>query len=143
MPKGTSFDNSLLKLIFNGNNIANLADNAASGPLTNLFVSLHTADPSAGNQNTSEVVYTGYNRVAVARNNSGWTVTANNTVNAGNINFPPCTGGNNTVAWFAIGQNNSGVGGQIYYAGALSSNLTVVNGITPIFSAGNCAATES
>ena len=37
--KGSTFSNDLLKLIFNATAIANIADNAASGPLTNLYVS--------------------------------------------------------------------------------------------------------
>jgi len=142
MGKSTSFDNSLLLLIFNGNNIANLADNAAS-PITSLFLSLHTADPSSGNQNTSEIVYTSYNRVAVSRNSAGWTVTGANAVNANNIAFPQCTGGNNTAAFFAIGKNNTGTAGQLYYVGALNSNLIVTNGITPTFAPGTAIVSEA
>jgi hypothetical protein len=42
---------NLLKLIFNAVAIANIADNAAASPLTNLFWALHTADPGdAGTQ---------------------------------------------------------------------------------------------
>lgn len=83
MPKGTTFDNDLLKLIFNGTAIANLADNAASSPYTNLYLSLHTADPtSAGNQTSSETSYTNYARVAVTRNTGGWTVSTNQVSNA-------------------------------------------------------------
>ena len=55
-----AFANDLLKLIFNATSISNLADNAGSSPLTNLYIALHTADPgAAGNQSTSEVNYTG------------------------------------------------------------------------------------
>lgn len=133
MAKSTTFENDLLALIFKGTAIANLADNAASSPLTNLFVALHTADPSAGNQNTSEVAYTGYARVAVSRNAAGWTVTGNNAVNANAVTFPACTGGANTAAFASIGKNNTGVAGEIYYAGALNSNLAISNGITPQF----------
>ena len=68
MSKGDTFENDLLKLIFNGTAIANIADNAATSPLTNLFVALHTADPGeTGNQSTNEVSYTGYARATVAR----------------------------------------------------------------------------
>ena len=78
MSKGNTFENDLLKLIFNGTAIGNIADNAGTGPLTNLYVALHTANPGeAGAQNTSECAYTGYARVAVARSGSGWTVTGN------------------------------------------------------------------
>jgi len=72
MSKSNAFENSLLKLIFNATAIANLADNAATSPLTNLYVSLHTADPGeAGDQSTNEVSYTSYARVAVARTTGG------------------------------------------------------------------------
>lgn len=40
--KGNTTDANLLKLLFQAVAIANLADNAASSPLANLFVSLHT-----------------------------------------------------------------------------------------------------
>ncbi len=142
MGKGTTFDNDLLKGIFQGTNIANLLDNGAS-PITSLFVALHTADPSAGNQNTSEVAYTGYNRVGVARNSAGWTVTGANVVNAGAVTFPACGGGANTAAFVSIGKNNTGVAGEIYYSGNLTANLAISNGITPSFAANNLAVTES
>ena len=75
MSKGNTFEPDLLALIFNATAIANIADNAATSPLTNLYVSLHTADPGeAGSQTTSETAYTGYARVAVARTSGGWTV---------------------------------------------------------------------
>ena len=64
--KSSNFANELLKLIFNGTAIANLADNAASSPITNWELSLHTALPTSG-QNHNEVTYTGYARVPVAR----------------------------------------------------------------------------
>ena len=39
--------------------------------ITNLYVSLHTADPGeAGDQTTSEATYTGYARIAVVRSGS-------------------------------------------------------------------------
>ena len=67
--KSATFENDILKLIFNGTAITNVADNAATSPLANLYVSLHTADPTdAGNQTSNEISYTGYARVAVARN---------------------------------------------------------------------------
>jgi hypothetical protein len=144
MPKGTTFDNDLLKLIFQATAIANVADNAASGPLTNLYVALHTGDPSAGNQNTSESLYSGYARVAVSRNSSGWTVTGANAVNAGAITFPACNGGtNSTVTHASIGKNASGVAGEVYYSGALNNSLAISNGITPSFGASNLTVTES
>ena len=43
-----AFANDLLKLIFNATPIANLADNAASSPLSSLYMALHTSDPGPG-----------------------------------------------------------------------------------------------
>jgi hypothetical protein len=45
MSMGNTFENDIAKLIFNATAIANIADNAASSPLTSLYVALHTADP--------------------------------------------------------------------------------------------------
>ena len=106
MSKGNTFENDLLLLIFNGTAIANIADNAASSPLTNLYVSLHTGDPGeAGNQTTNECAYTSYARVAVARSGSGWTVSGNAVSNAAAITFPAATGGTETATHFAVGRS--------------------------------------
>ena len=132
MAKGNSFINSLLKLIFNATAIANIADNAATSPLTNLYVSLHTADPGAGGtQNTSEITYTSYARVAVARTTGGWTAASAQVTNpVAAITFPAGTGGSGTATNFAIGTLSSGAG-IILYTGTISPNVVTGNGITP------------
>lgn len=131
MGKGATFSNDWLKLIFNATAIANICDNAASSPLTNLYVALHTADPtSAGNQSTSEATYTGYARVAVARSSGGWTVTTNSVSPAGTISFPACTGGTNTITNFSIGVASSGAS-KILYSGTVTPNISVASGVTP------------
>lgn len=131
MPKNAAFDNSLLLLIFNATTIANIANNASSSPLTNLYVSLHTADPTtSGNQTSSEATYTGYARVAVARTSAGWTVTTNSVSPAATISFPACTGGTNTITNWAVGSASTGTG-SILYSGTVSPNISVANGVTP------------
>lgn len=130
--KGSTFDNDLLKLIFNATAIANVADNAATSPLTNLYASLHTADPTVGgNQTSNEISYTGYARVAVARTSGGWTVTAASVSPAATISFGQMTAGaGGTVTHVVIGTASSGTGKILYY-GALSPNIVVANGVTP------------
>jgi hypothetical protein len=131
MSKSNAFENSLLKLIFNATAIANLADNAASSPLTNLYVSLHTADPGeAGDQSTSEATYTGYARVAVARTTGGWTVTNNSVSPVSNIDFANCTAGTNTITYFGVGTASSGAG-VLYYSGTVTPSISVSSGVTP------------
>lgn len=142
MSKGNTFENDLLKLIFNATAIANIADNAASSPLTSLYVSLHTADPGeAGNQTTSEATYTSYARVAVARNSGGWTVSGNEATNAALVQFPQCTGSSNTITYVGVGTDSSGTG-KLLYSGALSASLAVSSGIQPQFAAGALDITE-
>ena len=129
--KSDTFENDLLKLIFQATAVANIADNAATSPLTNLYVSLHTADPGeAGTQSTSEATYTSYARVAVARTSGGWTVTGNSVSPAAAITFPAATGGTSTITHFAIGVAASGAT-KVLYSGTVSPSITVANGITP------------
>lgn len=141
MSKGNTFENDLLKLIFQATAIANIADNAASSPLTNLYVSLHTSDPGeAGDQTTNETTYTSYARVAVARSGSGFTVTNNSVSPAANIDFPACTGGTATITHFGIG-TASGSTGKLLYKGAVTPNISVSTGVTPRLTA-STAVTE-
>lgn len=142
MSKGNTFENDLVKLIFNATAIANIADNAATGPLTNLYVSLHTSDPGeGGSQTTNETTYGSYARVAVARNSGGWTVSANAVSNTAAINFPECTSGTPTITHFAVGTDSSGAG-KILYSGALTASLAVSTGITPSFAIGDLDISE-
>jgi len=131
MSKGNTFENDILKLIFNATPIANMADNAATSPLTNIYVSLHTADPGeAGDQTTSEATYGSYARVAVARTTGGWTVTANSVSPVANIDFPAATSGTNTITHFGVGTASSG-SGKLLYSGTVTANISVSTGVTP------------
>ena len=142
MSKGNTFENDVVKLIFNATAIANIADNASSSPLTSLYLALHTADPGeAGDQTTSEATYTSYARVAVTRNSGGWTVSGNSATNTALVQFPQCTGGTNTITHVSIGTASSGTG-KILYSGALNSSLSVSNLIQPQFAASALTVTE-
>lgn len=131
MSKGNTFETDLLTLIFNATAIANLADNAASSPFTNIYVSLHTADPGeAGTQTTSECAYGAYARVAVARTSGGWTVSAGSVSPVANIDFPLCTSGTETVTHFGVGTVIS-ASGKLLYSGTVTPNIAVSTGVTP------------
>lgn len=113
-----SFTNSaqanFLKLIFNATNWANLADNTVTSPATNIYLSLHTADPgSAGTQTTNETAYTGYARVAVLRTTGGFTVSGTSPTTVSNvsaINFPQCGITGATITHFGVGLSSAGAG---------------------------------
>lgn len=131
--KGNWLSNGLLNAIFQGTTLTGLIENASVSPLTSLYVSLHTADPGpAGTQNTSEVSYTSYARVAVVRTSSGWTTASAESVSpVGNIVFPTSTGGSTPVAaFFAIGDLITGAG-DILYSGPITPNITINSGVQP------------
>lgn len=132
MGMSSTFANDLLKLIMNATAVANIADNAGSSPITNIQISLHTADPGAGgNQTTNEISYTGYARVAVARTSGGWTVTSNAVSPVATISFGQMTGGSGGTATFmGVGTASSGAG-KLLWSGAISPTISVTNGVTP------------
>lgn len=142
MSKGDTWENDFLKLTFNATAIANIADNAATSPLTQLFVALHTADPGeTGTQSTNEISYTGYARVGVNRNSGGWTVTANSVSPAADITFGACTAGSGTATHFSVGVASSGAT-KVLYKGALSPTIAVSSGVTPRITASGTTITE-
>jgi len=131
MSLGNTFENDVAKLIFNATAIANIADNAASAPLTNLYVGFHTADPGeAGDQTTSETTYGSYARVAVARTSGGWTITGNSVSPAANVDAPQATSGTATLTHFTVGTASSGAG-KLLVSGTLTPNISVSSGVTP------------
>lgn len=144
MPKSTATCNSILALIFNATAWADIAENDSSTPATNLYLSLHTADPGVGNnQTTNETSYTNYARIAVARTTSGWDVPSGGaTANAALAQFAQCGVTGATITHVAIGTASSGAG-TVLYAGELSSSLAVANGIQPQFAAGALDVTET
>jgi len=97
-----------------------------------LYLALHTADPGeAGNQGTSEISYTGYSRVAVARTTGGWTVSGNSVSPVAAIEFGEMTGGaGGTVTHASIGTVSTGTG-KILYSGALTPTIAVALGVLP------------
>lgn len=144
MPKSTPTCNSIVNLMYRATAWANVADNASASPLTNVYVSLHTADLTAAtNQQTEdETAYTNYARQAVARS-TGWNAASGGgTANAATISFPQCGATGATLTHVATGTAVSGTG-SVWHYGALNSSLAVSSGITPQFAAGALTVTEA
>lgn len=144
MPKSTTASNNILALIFNATTWNEIAENDTSSPATNLYLSLHTADPGVGgSQTTNETSYTNYARIAVARTTGGWDAPSGGaTANAALAQFAQCGASGATLTHVAIGTASSGAG-LVLYAGALTSSLAVANGIQPQFAAGALDITEA
>lgn len=128
----TASGNAFIKLILQAIAIANLADNAASAPLANLYVSLHTSAPgTTGNQSSNEISYTSYARLPVARSAAGWTVVNNEaTLVAAMEFFEMATGAGGTVTHIGIGTLVTGTGLLLLY-GTVTPTIPVQAGVVP------------
>lgn len=130
--KSDSAENGWLLLLFNAVGYANVADDAGSSPLSDLYVAAHTDDPGDdGDQTTNECTYTGYGRVAIVRSSSGWTVTDDTVVP---VTSPTplglCSAGSENITHWSVGELSSGAG-RIFYSGPVTPNIAVAVGITP------------
>lgn len=119
MSKSNTFENSLMLLLFNNTNIANIGDaTGLRGSTTagSLYLSLHTADPGeVGSAVTNECAYLNYARVAIARSGAGFVVTNSSVSPAANADFPQAGAGANEVAThFAVVNTVSGAGIILY-----------------------------
>lgn len=134
--KFDSFENSLLLLVFNNTNIANVGDaTGLRGSTTagTLSWGLSTADPTEeGNQGSSEITYTSYDRVDKARSSAGFTVSGSSVIPNGAVTFPAGTGGSGTASFFTIGVSGTPAdSGVALYGGAISPAIVCGNGVTP------------
>jgi hypothetical protein len=132
--KSDLFSNALLNLVFQGTEFAGIFQNVDTDPVTEYWISLHTADPGpSGNQATSEVNYTSYARVSIARSSGGWTTSSAESVSPlANIVWPTSTqvSGGPTAAYWGIGTAESGAG-QLLYSGPITPTIACTNGVAP------------
>lgn len=144
MSMSNAAEAALLDLLFLNTDWANVGDAGGlqnSATAGSFFIALHTADPGeAGDQTTSEVSYTGYARVAVARTAGGWTRSVSTVSNTATVQFGECTAGSATATHFSIGTASTGTG-QIILSDALTASRSISAGITPLFNAGALTAT--
>lgn len=144
MPKSTSICNSGLALLYNATAWANIADNAAASPATNIYMALHTASlAGASTQATTETAYTNYARVAVARTTGGWSAPASGaTSNVAAVEFAQCGVTGATITTASTGKDASGAG-IIFHYGDLNASIAVSNQIQPRFPAAAVTITET
>lgn len=147
--KADSFASWLIRLIFLNEDTPgspNIGSDGLHGSTIagNLYLSLHTSNPSAGDQGTSEVVYAGYNRVPIPRGPSDWVESVNGRVeNINSISFPVCSGGSTTATHFGIGTDGTpGNATPLLYAGSLNTPNLIVVGVLPTFAPGQLTVQE-
>jgi hypothetical protein len=135
MSKSDTFENDLMKLIFNNISITNIGDAAGilqSAAAGSLYWSLHTGDPGeTGTAVTNEAAYTGYARVAAARSSAAFTVTGNSVSPVANVDFGECTASaGGPITHFGIVNTASGAG-KLLYSGTMTPNVTMAVGVIP------------
>lgn len=139
MSKVTTFERDILELIFNNTALANIGDGSGLQPAAtegSLYISLYSSNPDEDASGT-EVSYTGYARVAVARNSSNWLVNSDGSVeNVGAITFGECTAGSVTATHFGI--HTAVSAGDLLYYGVLADSILIDTGpnVVPEIAAG-------
>lgn len=94
---------------------------------TNVYVSLHTADP--GNTGASEATYTSYARVNATTKFAA--AASGSSSNNATLQFPTSTGGTNTVGY--VGLWDASTTGNWIGGGALTASKTIASGDTASF----------
>lgn len=142
MSKSNAWETAVLEHLFKNAAVANVGDAGGLQPSAtagSLYLSLHSADPGeAGAQNTNEVTYAGYARVAVVRSAVGFTVAGDQVTLAADAVFPTGTTGAiaGTATHFGIGTANAGAG-VLLYSGALTpASIPVGDSVTPRLTTG-------
>lgn len=142
MPKGTVTCNNIINLYYRAEAIANIADNAAASPITNIKMRLATdsyGPSSTGSSN--EATYTNYAAQDVSRSDTGWTEASGGaTSNAAAIEFPQCGASGNTIT-SACASKGAGAS-DVFHYGDLNASIAVSNQIQPRFAAGAVTITE-
>ena len=124
-------ENAFLNLLLRATALANVADNAASAPLTNLHMALATADPGdAGTMSTSEITYTGYTRMNVARSTGFGAASGGVAALAADLDFPVGSGGSGTATFANLGRTGGGAVDS-FVSGAISPSIVTGSGIIP------------
>lgn len=146
MPKSTDACNRFLNLLYRATAWPNVADNAASSPLTNVVVALHSATLTAAtnSQAENEVAYTGYNRKNVPRS-TGWTAASGgSTSNASLLQFDQSGLVGATLHTVSTGTTLVGAT-AVWHYGALNSPITIgaSASITPQFLQNQLVITET
>lgn len=146
---GTLSTEACLRLnahLYNNSNFADVGDATGlrgSTSAGNFYAALHTSSPGVGgSQNTNEISYTGYSRIAIPRDGTVLDGSTNPVALLSDLVFGLMTAGaGGTATHMSIGSASSGAGHltQIF---TLTPNIAVANGVTPRVLAGNVSTTS-
>jgi hypothetical protein len=132
MSASNATENDVLKMICSGTDPSWRA--GATG-----YWALFTGDPGEAGSLAAECAYTSYARVAQTKA-TAWTDGGSTFSNAALVQWPQCTGGSETATHFAWVSSASGATTYML-SGALSSSLSISNGIQPQAAIGQLSLT--
>jgi hypothetical protein len=139
MTKSNTYEIDILNLLLCGISITDIA--IASTVQTLIWASLHTADPGeTGTQGTSEATYAGYARTSIARSTAGFAVSTSSGAASpvAAIAFPQATSTSTSTQTFAaFGASSNSTGGKIFYKGAISPTIAIVQNTIPRLTTGS------
>lgn len=140
MPKSTDCCNKILNLMYRAGAWATVADNAASTPLTSVYVSFASSSPTPGSnsQAENESAYTNYARKETSRSATDWSAASGGIVSNVNLmQFPQSGATGGTLFSTSTGVGASGAT-AVWHYGNLNSPITIgaAASITPQFLAG-------
>lgn len=143
MPKSTAACNNILNLMYRAVAWANVADNAATSPITLIQLALATASYSVSSTlATNETAYTNYTRPTVGRTTSDWDAPSGGAIaNTNPIEGTQCGVTGATITSAATGKGAGA--GEVWHYGDLNAPITVSNQIQPRFPAGAVTITEA
>lgn len=135
-----AFETSILTLLFNNTDIANIGDAAGlvgsttpgSTQLTLQSVALDDTDTLL---TADELAYTGYARQTQARSSAGWDVTNDTASNAALIQFGEMTAGGPVTA-VHTGLSFISSGDVLHLHADLNADLVINDGVNPQFAIG-------
>lgn len=136
--KSDTLEYQLLRLIFNGVAITSMC---ATGGTTQLWLGLHTADPTDACSTASEGGYTDYTRVKTDRSSAastGWGVSSGtgaadaSAAPVTNIDFPQNTStSTGTFSHASVWMSSNVTSSGCLYFGTVSPNINYSQNVTP------------
>ena len=137
MSKTNNFETNLLSHIFEGKALTNLG---ATGGSTDLWMSLHTADPGEAGSTGDEGGYAQYTRIAIQRSTetAGFTASSGSASPNANIDFPQNTStSTGTFSFFGVNPTSVSTGPDAFYTGSISPTINFSQNVTPRLTTGS------
>ena len=134
MSATNTFETNLLELIFNKTLPSYLGTLSGTGDAS-FYLALFTADPTETGALTNEAAYGDYNRVAVVRTSSGWTVSGNQASNTALVQFAKSTSTGADIKFVGVCSGATKGAGTLLLSLQLTTDTPTTAGIQPQFDA--------